>query len=470
MCFFKKRPTKELTICALSGLLANEYCVETVKRRYYVDPRPGEPVPPIEACTVHGAPPEPIRVTVCTVSGKRPGPYCRSTAEREYEPGTEPTTICAVCVPVADPSFPRTGMDYYQIIPVDLALIAAYLDALVVAGGSLQRYFFDFTWPLNLAVAGWHFSPYKQVGWWVETGGEFEGQTFPLFTISRSDEYGEPWNEAIWDKWRIILGMCAERGIRVTLSIYDWCSLKHGDDKRHNPLMQNVQHHGADGFSEYTKMDGSIGRGYGIHTGGVYGGFGSEAGGAMKDFQLEMIKRIAAFVRSIPGLDYRIMPGNEMARPPEGTETMAEVDAILREWHEFWIDELKRCGVPEERIVVSISGPNTREGVTIPLKEKYPCIVEQIHGPNSPESMAGFSASYPGAEIDGDGFDPKAAGYKNEFGHKMPSIAQCRSMRQYMIAHGLAQYETFNGYTEGREWQDIGRAKWDEQRALSGKI
>lgn len=470
MCFFKKRPTKEVTLCALSGLLANEYCVETVSRRYYVNPRPGEPVAPIEACAVHSAPVEPIRVTVCVASGLRPGPYCRVTEEREFEPGTEPIGKCVVCVPVADPTPPRTGIDFYQIIAFPLSQIVAYLDALVLAGGSLQRYFFDYTWPLDLESAGWHFSPYKQVGWWTETEGAYAGRRFPLFTISASKEYGEPWNEAIWDKWKSILGKCAERGIRVTLSVYDWCSLKHGDDKRHNPLLQNVQHHGADGSAEYTRLDGSIGRGYGVHTGGVYGGFGSESGGTMKEYQREMITRIASFVRSIPGLDYRINPGNEMARPPEGRETIAEVDAILREWHEFWIDELKRVGVPENRIVVSISGPNTREGVTIPLRKKYPSIVEQIHGPNSPEAMARFAAKYPGAEIDGDGFDPEAEGYKNEYGYKMPSLVQSRTIRAIMPGLGLSGYETFNGYTEGRGWQDIACAEWDEQRALSGKI
>jgi hypothetical protein len=269
-------------------------------------------------------------------------------------------------------------------------------------------------------------------------------------------------------KWGVVSGMCAERNIRITFCIFDGCSMKSDLDRRHQPLLQNYQHHGADGPAEYERMDGTTGRGLGIHTGGVYGGFGSETDGTMKSYLPAIVRKVVGIVKS-SGVDYRIMPGNEMARAREGAETQAEVDVTLRDWHDYMIELLLSNGVPVDRIVVSITGDNTREGVTIPLLEKYPGITEQIHGPNSPESLSLFSDQFTGAEIDGDGFDNKAAGYTNGYNFTMPSVEQARKMREEMKLRGIKQYSTFNGYVENPGWQDISAARWEIQRALGGR-
>jgi hypothetical protein len=56
-------------VCAASGLLVNPHCPEAVTRRYYVRPRPGEPIAPTEVCNIH-IPPSP-KVFICTATGKR---------------------------------------------------------------------------------------------------------------------------------------------------------------------------------------------------------------------------------------------------------------------------------------------------------------------------------------------------------------------------------------------------------------
>lgn len=436
----KPRKTVVIHICSITGHRANDYCPGAVQQRFYLDPRPGEPVPPAGICELHKKPVEP------------PQPP---------EPPVYP--------PHADPTEPRTGLDVYQLIVFPLEQIEKYLDDLVLNGGSVLRVFMDFTWPAKLGTAGWRFSIFKQVGWWVDTGdGEFAGQRFPLFAIAESEEYGQPWNEAVLNKWANVLEMCAARGIRVTLCILDGCSMKSGLDRRHQPLLQSYQHLGAEeGINSYERMDGTIGRGLGVHTGGVYGGFGGDYG-TMKSYLPPIVEKVVGLLNA-SGVDYRIMPGNEMAREREGEETQTQVDVILRDWHDYMIQLLLAEGVPVDRIIISITGTNSSTAVTFPLLEKYPGIGVQVHGPNSPETLEKFLDRYPEAESDGDGFDDLAAGHSNSYGFTMPSLDQCRRMREVLVARGVRQYSTFNGYIEERDWQDIAYAQWQEQRALAGK-
>ena len=187
----------------------------------------------------------------------------------------------------------------------------------------------------------------------------------------------------------------------------------------------------------------------------------------MKSYLPGIVGRVARLARE-SGVDYRIMPGNEMARVREGDETQEYADSILREWHRFMVDELLNHGVPGNRIVLSITGANTRDAVTLPILADYPGVIEQVHGPNSPETFLEFANRYPGAELDGDGFDSKALGYKNEYDFSLPSIGQCWQIRGIIKDRGM-EYSTFNGYVEGRTWQDLSLAGWAEQHALGGK-
>jgi hypothetical protein len=221
--------------------------------------------------------------------------------------------------------------------------------------------------------------------------------------------------------------------------------------------------------NEYTRMDGTKSKGLAIHTGGIYGGFGGD-GGTMKSYLPAIFKKVVDTLNA-SGVDYRINPGNEMARAPKKKETQEEVDKILYDWHDFLIKELKGMKVPENKIVISITKTNTQSAVTGKLKSIYPGLVEQIHGPNSDTTYMKCLKNNPKAEPDGDGFDSEAAGHTNTYGFTMPSIAQAGAIRVIMLAFGCKQYSTFNGWTEEKvpKSQDIKKARWEELRALAGK-
>lgn len=483
-----RRETFEVVICSDSGNQKNAYCPRTETRRYYKKPRVGEPVAPVETCTLHYyIPPDPppppddtVVVDVCATSHVLPGKRCpKPYLKKRFKKTEVPTTTCALHdIPYANQAPPRVGMDFYQLVAFDPAQIRRYLDGLVDAGGSVLRLFGDYVWPVQLSTAGWRNSLYKQVGTYVEHGGPYNGQVFPIFTIAATAEYGEPWNDATWAKYRAIFTMCAERGIRVTWSVLDGCSIKDYSggppQTRYQPLLQNIQHLGAEAGvpNEYTRFNGTKGKGLGVHTGGIFGGFGSEAGGRMKEYMVPLIRKAVDTLSSAPGLDWRIMPMNEAARKKGKNETQAQVDAILRDYLDFWIVTLRGLNVPNNRIVLSITGTNEREAVILPLLKKHPGVVEQIHGPNSDISLREGLEKNPKAEWDGDGFDKKAKGYKNDYGFALPSIDQCRGMRQIMIEKNVAQYSTFNGHAEGKAgpWQDPDKAGWGELMALSGRM
>jgi hypothetical protein len=52
----KPRPTIVAWICEDTGLLAGAKCTKIIPRRYYVEPRPGEPEIPADVCDVHDEP------------------------------------------------------------------------------------------------------------------------------------------------------------------------------------------------------------------------------------------------------------------------------------------------------------------------------------------------------------------------------------------------------------------------------
>ncbi len=108
--------------------------------------------------------------------------------------------------------------------------------------------------------------------------------------------------------------------------------------------------------------------------------------------------------------------------------------------------------------------------VTVPIPAKSSGVYELIHGPNSPETLEKFLDRYPGAELDGDGFDDLAAGHSNSYGFTMPSREQCRRIREILVARGIRQYATFNGYIEEQGWQDLAAAGWTEQKALLKEV
>ena len=143
----KPRATVVAWICEDTGLLAGAKCTKIVPRRYYVEPRPGEPEIPADVCDVHDEP------------APQPGPE----PQPEPEPEPEPEPV----IPQADHTPPRTGMDFYQAVCFPLVDVKRYLDDLVINGGSLARFFGDFVWPITHESAGWKYSLFRQIGWYT---------------------------------------------------------------------------------------------------------------------------------------------------------------------------------------------------------------------------------------------------------------------------------------------------------------
>jgi hypothetical protein len=187
--------------------------------------------------------------------------------------------------------------------------------------------------------------------------------------------------------------------------------------------------------------------------------------GESRFFSLNDLKIMSS---TISGVDFRIGTNElQCALIPEHDQVYS--DLVLHDYLKFMFDTLKAAGVRNNQIMLSIAGTHVRSRVTLPLVSDYPGVVEQQHGPNSPETLEAFLAACSTGEVDEDGFDRKAAGYTNEYDYSMLSIEQCRETRRILIERGVYQFHIFMGYAEGMGWMDIKQARWDEQRALAGK-
>ncbi len=180
------RPTVVVKICTASNQLAGEFCpAETVAdRKFYVDPKPGEPVKPTEICNVH----------------HKPDP---------------PTPSLKVYVGVYDAKG-ATGDR------------SKFLRKVKDAGGFGLRLFAGcYSW--NGPQAGG--SPYKQVGSWTHDNGI----TFPLYRLAE-------WDPVYWLDLYYLLREMKDVGLEAWLVVEDYCSLK-GDSrtKYYNPMYSSVE-------------------------------------------------------------------------------------------------------------------------------------------------------------------------------------------------------------------------------------
>lgn len=99
MCFIKRK-TIEIEICASTFLLPNPFCLMRTRRRFYVDPKQGEPVRPTSICQVCEAPEETFPIDVCAESGIIPTENCASIETRFFRESEIPTAICQIHIPM----------------------------------------------------------------------------------------------------------------------------------------------------------------------------------------------------------------------------------------------------------------------------------------------------------------------------------------------------------------------------------
>jgi len=166
----RRRPTKVVKICSVSGQLAGEYCPPdvVVDRRFYLDPKPGEAVKPTTYCGIH----------------------------REPEPTPKPGP-------------PWIGTSFYQAISSPIEDVFWFIDQVATAGGNCTEFFLVFNW------AGPEWQPYALVDWHFKDGD----YDIPIWDLGR-------WNMPVWEKWEKIFGHCRMMGVVPFIRILDFCSIK----------------------------------------------------------------------------------------------------------------------------------------------------------------------------------------------------------------------------------------------------
>lgn len=235
---FKKRETFEISICAASNLLPNEYCITTVKRRYYKEPKDGEPVAPVDVCTVHAAPdppippdPEKVKVTVCTVSGRLPNPYCK-TIVREFLPANVPVNLCVTC---KEPYPAKAKYPLYVFVPELLVAkgdIAAFAERMRRAGVWGVRLFLLQSWA-SIRLVPWEQATYNGVP--VVLYSKKDGvNNCPVTDLTRP-------NVDYWTRLRAVLQILKDHDLEVIAALGDNCSFNTRNQKLSYPFMASLQ-------------------------------------------------------------------------------------------------------------------------------------------------------------------------------------------------------------------------------------
>jgi len=49
-------------------------------------------------------------------------------------------------------------------------------------------------------------------------------------------------------------------------------------------------------------------------------------------------------------------------------------------------------------------------------------------------------------------------------------LYKVKKSAEILVARGIRQYSTFNGYIEEQGWQDIAATRWEEEKALGDRF
>jgi hypothetical protein len=358
-------------------------------------------------------------------------------------------------------------------------------------------------------VEGWKNTVYKIVGSTTDAG--FNGEAFPVFTIAKSDQYGDPWDPAFVDKLDYLLALCKERDILLNVSIV--CGLNYpNNDKgrwevRHHPWIMAWQHLGAESaadkgeftivgphlpndpeyFGGQQPKEGDTYCGLRIHTGGMYGGFSNDPGGKQKEYMGIYFRWIAGRIAN-SGAQYEIST-NEVSRGTEPYETQEQCDALFEEFLRWFVSSVKAAGVPNEKIIISAAGVHDMTKIMARpgsgMFANYPGLRIEWHRPNSPSALRKMIAQAKALgwliRIDGDSQDPEAEGHPSGWSTG-PNVPQGAEMNTILVLEGIPDYNFFNNYGENKdpEWEDIEKAiagdpdnpdndPWNVLAALAGK-
>lgn len=195
-----------------------------------------------------------VDVTVCATSGVLPNQYCPETIVRRFYVGEQPTAICAVHKVPEPPEPAPTVAVYVGVYDLMGAVgdVDAYLAACKANGAKGVRFFADCQWNWT-GTRPYEYAAYDEAtaelirhknpddprviendnG--IMTLVRDSGARFPLF------DYTSPRAE-YWNYLRDVLTACKGHGLTAWVVMLDYCTLKvPGDAKYYSPWMCAVQ-------------------------------------------------------------------------------------------------------------------------------------------------------------------------------------------------------------------------------------
>jgi len=417
----KPRPTIVAWLCEESGLLAGAKCTQLVARRYYVDPRPGEPEVPADVCDAHDAPepPETVTLDICTVSGLLPGDNCTSIVRKTYVKGQQPTTICQVCqAPVIYPA--KSKRPFWVFVPELLTASGdrpAFLKRIRMAGAWGVRVFLMQSWSTVNVY------PYKQAvynGKGVILDVKSEGWKSIVRDLTQPNpEYYAALNKFLDELEDYDLGLIATIG--------DDCSIRNDRIQRHNyPLMGSLQTLSAEEDWPYL-VPAAAKAACEYSPGGLYSTYRYK-------WHQAWVAKIIPLLRARTTIPLWIELDNEFSR--NGWPATAKEPGA---WYSMMEAAIVAAGIPKDRIVhscVSADFDIVKANIGSGIYSQHTVVLPAPSIGHIPAALLAKTL------LSGDGgFNGHSATDVDSFGKKGISAADAVALAQFIKAKGILGYE-----------------------------
>lgn len=395
MCFCWKRKTVEVSICEDSGLLAGAKCRKVAPKRYYVEPRPGDPEIPTTVCNLHAEPaPEP----------EPPAP------NPEPEPGPPP-------VPVFPP---KSKYPFWVFVPEMMFCSGdrrGFLRRMRMAGAWGVRVFLMQSWSTR------NIYPYLQAVY----GGVPVRLEVPAERWSANVKDMTAPNPAYYAELGKLLDELEEFDLGAIVSLEDNCSLRGGGNramKHEYPLMGSLQTMSKQENWPYLVPKAAAA----ICTpspGGLHGK-------ARYPWHRRWIDEVLSVVRSRLRVPVWVEIENEFS-----TFDWPDDSPIPRDWYAMMVEAVLAHDVPRSRIVHS--GTKGTYGILRPhggIYSQHAVVLPRPDISHIPKS------DWHRVMLSGDGgFNGNSATDLDSFGKRGLSVADSIGLARFIKERGLIGYE-----------------------------
>jgi hypothetical protein len=409
----ESRPTKLVRVCLVSDDLAGPFCpAEAIaERRFFVEPRPGEPVAPAIPCRVHGDPDPLVSVDVCAVSLLALNPYCPGEITIEVRSSALPLAPCPVHKAPPDPVIEKAKYPLFVFIPELLVAegdLNAFCKSFRAAGGWGVRFFLLQSWS-TVRLVPWERAIYN--GREVRLYSAADGVNCPVTDMSRP-------NAVYWSRLRTVLSILKANDLEALVALGDNCSMNTRMQKLSYPFLASFQTMSREEVWPYLDPAEAF-HACTASAGGLYGP-------AKYDLYREWTAEAIAELK-LSGVAYRVEIQNEFSRL--GWEATAPDP---KNWYSTIVSAVLSAGVQGGRIVHS-------GDVSIVLN--YPGIysIHQIERPG----LSVFPCAVSRIMLSGDGgyagnFKGRSTTDIDVLGHKGLSIEDAVGIAREIRARGIA--------------------------------